>query len=545
MELGLRLAQKQTLKLVMTPRLQQALKLLQMPSLELSQHIEQELLTNPLLEVEEDDPQAPNQETEERPDSDEKPEPTSDSEGDAPEDSGPEPEAGSKDTDADGSSDETPETPEETPDSKEDDFDWSDFIDEGFEYGEGVRNEREETEFFERTPVVQATLADSLTGQLHLLELDDETARIAEYLLGCLDDHGFLVVPLEEVADQLGVTVEAAEAALRRIQELEPSEIGARNLPESLVIQLRQLGREDSLAARIVGEHFEAFKQKQYQEIARALKVTPADIQEAGREISHLNPRPGAQLALEDSPYVVPDLVVEKVDGQYVVALSEGSVPRLRVSRQYRQILERGPAPAAAPASGEETPGNAQSEPSTNGSAAPSSGDRAREKRNEEVRFVQDKLKSANWLIQTIEQRRRTMIKVMEAIVEAQSDFFEQGPEALKPLTLQDVAEKIGMHESTVSRVTTNKYVQTPRGVLPLKYFFSSGLDTESGGEVSSKMAMERIRLLIEKENRKKPLSDQKIAELLRKEGLIVARRTVAKYREKLGILSARYRKEF
>jgi RNA polymerase sigma-54 factor len=526
MELGLRLAQKQTLKLVMTPRLQQALKLLQMPSLELSQHIEQELLTNPLLEVEEDEAANASQETteEERNTSDET----------AASPDAPEPPASE-------TSPEEPETPE-TPDSQ-DDFDWSDFTDDGFEYGEGVRNEREETEFFERTPVVRTTLVDSLTAQLHLLELDEETARIAEYLLGCLDDSGFLVVPLEEVAEQLGVTPEAAGQALLRIQELEPSGVGARNLPESLVIQLRQLGRGDSLAAQVVAEHFEAFKQKQYQEIARVLKVTPADIQEAGREIAHLNPRPGAQLALEDSPYVVPDLVVEKVDGAYVVALSEGSVPRLRVSRQYRQILERGPAPAPSPAesvSGREEP------PSANGSESPAApGERARAQRNEEVRFVQDKLKSANWLIQTIEQRRRTMIKVMEAIVEAQVDFFERGPEALRPLTLQDVAEKIGMHESTVSRVTTNKYVQTPRGVLPLKYFFSSGLDTESGDSVSSKMAMERIRLLIEKENRKKPLSDQKIAELLRKEGLIVARRTVAKYREKLGILSARYRKEF
>jgi RNA polymerase sigma-54 factor len=519
MELGLRLAQKQTLKLVMTPRLQQALKLLQMPSLELSQHIEQELLANPLLELDEEEPAAAPAETaEERPAADEAPE--------TPQES-PAEEA------------EAPETPD-----SQDDFDWSDFTDDGFEYGEGVRNEREETEFFERTPVVRTTLVDSLTEQLHLLELDEETARIAEYLLGCLDDRGFLVVPLEEVAEQLGVTPEAAEQALFRIQELEPPGIGARGLPESLLIQLRQLGRGDSLAARIVAGHFEAFKQKQYQEIARALKVTPADVQDAGREIAQLNPRPGAQLALEDAPYVVPDLVVEKVDGLYVVALSEGSVPRLRVSRQYREILERGPAPPAAPAAGTAAPG-AES-PSTNGSGAPpGAGERARAQRNEEVRFVQDKLKSANWLIQTIEQRRRTMIKVMEAIVEAQVDFFEQGPEALRPLTLQDVAEKIGMHESTVSRVTTNKYVQTPRGVLPLKYFFSSGLDTESGDSVSSKMAMERIRALIEKENRKKPLSDQKIAELLRKEGLIVARRTVAKYREKLGILSARYRKEF
>jgi DNA-directed RNA polymerase specialized sigma54-like protein len=265
----------------------------------------------------------------------------------------------------------------------------------------------------------------------------------------------------------------------------------------------------------------------------------------------------------------VPDLVIENVDGQYVVSLSDGSVPRLRVSRQYQKILERG-APSSSANSEGSAPSVSETTPSANGSSASAisevgspeskdgsgaevSGEAVEEStvapsaspREQEFRFVQEKLKSANWLIQTIEQRRRTMIKVMEAIVEAQYDFFDKGPQALRPLTLQDVAEKIGMHESTVSRVTTNKYVQTPRGVLPLKYFFSSGLDTESGSTVSSKMAMDRIKQLIEKENRKKPLSDQRIAELLRKEGLIVARRTVAKYRERLGILSARYRKEF
>jgi RNA polymerase sigma-54 factor len=504
MELGLRLVQKQTLKLVMTPRLQQALKLLQMPSLELSQHIEQELLTNPLLELEEDEP------------------------GESASDSASE---GAETGD-------TADTAADSADSTgDDDFNWSDFIDDSFEYGDGVRNEREETEFFERTPVGRTTLLDDLTEQLHLLELDEETARIAEYLLGCLDDHGFLAVPPEEVAEQLAVPPEAVEEALRHVQELDPPGVGARDLPECLMIQLRLLGREDSLAGRIVAGHFEAFKQKQYQEIARALKVTPGDVQDAGREIARLNPRPGAQLALDDAPYVVPDLVVEKVDGQYVVSLADGSVPRLRVSRKYREILERG---ARAAAEKSKKSAGESSSPSPNGEGGLRGAARA-----EEVKFVTDKIKSANWLIQTIEQRRRTMIKVMECIVESQRDFFEQGPEALRPLTLQDVAEKIGMHESTVSRVTTNKYVQTPRGVLPLKYFFSSGLDTESGSTVSSKMAMERIRVLIDGEDKKRPLSDQKIAELLRKEGLIVARRTVAKYREKMGVLSARYRKEF
>jgi RNA polymerase sigma-54 factor len=512
MELGLRLAQKQTLKLVMTPRLQQALKLLQMPSLELSQHIEQELLTNPLLELDEESPESTEPEN-----------------GAAPERTTP-----------------SPDDTEFKPEASE--IDWSEYFDDGFEYADGARAEHEETEFFERTPVGRTTLIGNLTDQLHLLDLDEETRRIAEYILGCLDDSGFLSVSLEEIANGLGVTPEAVDSALQKIHELEPPGVGARNLPECLLIQLELAGRGDSLAAAIVRDHFEAFKQKQYQEIARALKVTTADIQEAGREIAVLNPRPGAQLALEDAQYVVPDLVVEKVDGEYEVSLAEGSVPRLRVSRRYRDILAKETRSEPRRAQSDEaesgaTEANLAAEAA--GKVEEAAAEKAASRREEEVKFVQEKLRSANWLIQTIEQRRRTMIRVMESIVAAQRDFFEKGPQALKPLTLQDVAEKIGMHESTVSRVTTNKYVQTPRGVFPLKFFFSSGLDTESGEAVSSRMAMARITELVAKENKKKPLSDQKIAELLRKEGLKVARRTVAKYREKIGILSARYRKEF
>lgn len=530
MELGLRLSQKQTLKLVMTPRLQQALKLLQMPSLELSAHIEQELLTNPLLELEEDSPDPPSES--------ERTEETT-----APDDA----EFQAEDTT----------------------MDWSEYFDDGFEHADGGRNEREENEFYEKVAVGRATLTESLTEQLHLQDLNEEQLRIGEYLLGCLDDSGFLVIPLEEIADELGVDLADALAALMTVQELEPAGVGARNLPESLLIQLRQTDRGDTLAARIVQDHFEAFLRKQYQDIARALKVKAEDIQDAAHEIATLNPRPGAQLALEDARYVVPDLVVSEVDGRYVVSLADGSVPRLRVSRKYREILQRdardgeddkkkGPAsPAVSPNEADAAevldvvegvaanPPAAGANGTAEAAAAPPEENARASQRKEEVKFVQDKLKSASWLIQTIEQRRRTMIKVMEAIVEAQHEFFERGPEALRPLTLQDVAEKIGMHESTVSRVTTNKYAQTPRGVLPLKHFFSSSLDTESGNTVSSKMAMSRIKELISNEPKKKPLSDQKIAELLRKEGLIVARRTVAKYRERMDILSARYRKEF
>ncbi|HET9885903.1 MAG TPA: RNA polymerase factor sigma-54 [bacterium] len=512
MKLGFHLAQKQTLKLVMTPRLQQALKLLQMPALELSAHIKEELLTNPLLEVDEDSEES---------------QANSDAQAQALETA----------------QAESTVSPDESLFKSEDNINWGDYFRDGYEYNdEPTWGEHEETEFVERTPVGRTTLTESLSNQLHLMELDEETLRVAEYLLGCLDDNGFVAVPFEEIIDTLAVSMEVVEKALKAIQSLDPPGIGARNLPESLLIQLRDEEKEGTLPYLIVEQHFEALKQKQYQDIARALKVTPADVQDAAREIGTLNPRPGAALALEDARYVVPDLLVEKVDGRYEVSLNEGSVPRLKVSKSYRELLTKnGPPPrksepAQPSADGAGNSGDAAS----NNEAAPK-----KEGPQSEVEFIQERLKSANWLIQTIEQRRRTMIKVMESIVEAQMEFFEKGPQALRPLTLQDVAEKIGMHESTVSRVTTNKYVQTPRGVFPLKYFFSSGLDTESGDAVSSKMAMNRIKELVEKEERKHPLSDQKIVELLRKEGLIVARRTVAKYREKMGILSARYRKEF
>ncbi len=507
MKLGFQLAQKQTLKLVMTPRLQQALKLLQMPALALSAHIKEELLTNPLLEIEE-----------------ESDEPAG---GEAPAEA-PAPEApGDGDT--------------VSPDdslfkTQEENINWSDYFRDGYEYADdGSFAEHEETEFFERTPVGRTTLADSLSEQLRMIELDEETLRIAEVLIGCLHDGGFVTMPIEDVVETLSVERAAVDRALAALQSLDPPGIGARNLAESLLLQLRREGKEKSIAALIVAHHFEAFKQRQYQEIARALHVTPGDVQDAARDIAVLNPRPGASLALEDARYIVPDLVVEKVEGRYEVFLNEGSVPRLKVSKGYRDILAKNAPPrksAEASANGSGNEAAKADAPAKNGTSS-------------EVEFIQDKLKSANWLIQTIEQRRRTMIKVMEAIVEAQMDFFEKGPQALRPLTLQDVAEKIGMHESTVSRVTTNKYVQSPRGVFPLKYFFSSGLDTESGDPVSSKMAMNRIQELVSQEDKKHPLSDQRIVELVRREGLIVARRTVAKYRERMGILSARFRKEY
>jgi RNA polymerase sigma-54 factor len=266
----------------------------------------------------------------------------------------------------------------------------------------------------------------------------------------------------------------------------------------------------ETLAARIVRDHFEEFKQKKYLDLSKALKVSMKEIQEESHIIGKLNPKPGLDILAEEPKYVIPDLVVDRVGERYIISLNDRNIPRLRISQSYRDELQQ----------------NVELD-------------------TEAKDFIQSRLKNAKWLIQTIEQRRRTMIKVMEAIVEEQKEFFEKGAAFLRPLTLQQVASRISMHESTVSRVTTNKYVQTPRGVYELKYFFSSSLSTEDGDEVSAKSAKMKIKGIIAKEDTRRPLSDQKIADILKKDGLIIARRTVAKYREQLGILPARHRKQY
>jgi len=266
----------------------------------------------------------------------------------------------------------------------------------------------------------------------------------------------------------------------------------------------------DSLAYVLVRDHLDDLLKKRYAEIARKLKKTIKEIQKAADVIGKFDPRPGARYSQEEPRYIIPDLIVEKVDDDYIVEINDRNIPRLRINRAYRDIL-------------------------TN----------AKSRSKEEHDYVVDKLNSARWLINTIEQRRQTMLKVMQAILEAQRGFFDKGVEHLKPLTLQEIAERVGLHESTVSRVTSNKYVQTPRGVFELKFFFSTGLKTDDGDVASSRRIKTRIAEMIEKEDKRHPLSDQEIARRLKEEGFLVARRTVAKYRDQLGLLPARMRKEY
>lgn len=468
--------QKMALKqqLVMTQRLQQALKLLQVPTLELEQILRQELQGNPLLEEVE-----PEDELEEETVLDRE---LSAMEGDerakenAPEDA---------------------------------DRDWGDSWDDGFRAAATTEIGWDDEDELERPQKYVPSGQEDLTEQLHLAVPEGLERRIGEYIIGCLNGDGMLACPLAEIAAYFEVDLAAVEAVLRIVQTFDPPGVAARDLPECLLLQLEARGLAESDEAHVVRHHFEALKNRRFAEIARDLKVTVKEVQDISARIGELDPRPGLSLNADGARVIVPDLEVVKVDedgDEYAVYLNDANLPRLRVSQAYE-----------------------------------SQGDRS----EDAVKFIDEKKKHAEWVIKTIEQRRRTMIKVMEAIVREQKEFFEKGAIALRPLTLQQVASAIGMHESTVSRVTRQKYVQTPRGVFPLKFFFSAGLDSSEGGEVAAKAVKIMIKEIIEGENPARPLSDKKIVDMLQDRGLKIARRTVAKYREQMGILSARMRKQF
>jgi RNA polymerase sigma-54 factor len=473
MKHGLHLQQKPTL--VMTQRLQQALKLLQVPTLELQQILQTELQQNPLLEevIEYDEIEEPAADTEPA---------------------------------------EAPEVDPERETTVQDEgekslAEWEEYWREGYD-GHYNRGEVQTADdFYEKVPTTVPTLADYLTAQLRLATSDAETLRIGEYLIGTIDERGYLTMADAEVAEALSAPVEKVQETVAVLQTFDPPGVAAHDLRECLLLQLRLRQQGDSLAYQIVDREFEHLKERRYHEIARSLKISVEQVQEAADSIGTLSPRPGNEIAAEEAKYVIPDLIVDRVDDDYVVYLNDRNVPRLRVSNAYRELLSQ------------------------------------RKRGDETQEYILGKLNSAKWLIQTIEQRRRTMVKVMNCIVEQQRAFFDKGISQLRPLTLQQVASQIGMHESTVSRVTNNKYVQTPRGVFELKFFFSSGLETASGEDMSAKTARDIIQHLIGNEDKKEPLSDQRIAEVLHSRGLRIARRTVAKYREQMNILPARYRK--
>jgi RNA polymerase sigma-54 factor len=473
MKHSLNLSQKPAL--IMTQRLQQALKLLQVPTLELQQILKQEIMQNPMLEE-------VDEVTEE------------------------------EDIAKEDSPEETANQEAEEP-AEEDPIDWSEYMQDGALDRTYIPQSETSIEFLEKVPVTRTTLAESLLEQLHFLEIAAEHLRLCEFLIGSLDDRGYMVTPLVDVAQATGATADQCERALLVIQALEPVGVGARDLRECLLIQLDARGQKDTLVWRLIHSQFDNLVNRRFPEIARQLKCTVEEVQEAADVVATLNPRPGLEVSAEEPKYVVPDLLVERVEEDYVVLLNDRNVPRLRISSAYEGVLRE------------------KKKSELTGSE------------NKTREYIQGKLNSARWLIQTIEQRRRTMIKVMNCIIREQREFFDKGIAFLRPLTLQQVARQIDMHESTVSRVCSGKYVQTPRGVFELKFFFSSGLETEDGEDVSARTAKDIIKTLIEEEDKKEPLSDQRLADLLHEKGLRIARRTVAKYREQLAILPARFRR--
>jgi RNA polymerase sigma-54 factor len=479
------------------PRLYQAMELLYMPMLDLEQYLKQEVAENPLLEMGEADVE---QEVELKEDTDDEP-------------------------------------------MSDDDVDWEAILLDGFDVG-GQREQYDHTEHFERTPVETRDLHDHLRDQLRMLSQSERELRMGEEIVGNINDDGLLACGLEEsvrgvngwlaevrptaiataesIADEAAraaeleeiaalfkpYVIEEAEAMLEVIQGFDPPGIGARDVRESILIQLRMRDEEGELRYVIVRDHFDALFDHRWAEVAKELGVQPIEVQDAADAISHLDPKPGLKHSAAPEQYVIPDLIVEEIDGEYMVFANDTSLPRLRISQSYREI--------------------AQDNKKFTG---------------ENKEFISSRLNSAHWMIQAIEQRRQTMLKVMNFIVDRQRDFFDRGVQHLKPLTLREVADHIEMHESTVSRVTNKKYVQTPSGVYSLKYFFSTGLATTSGEDISARGVKDKIKSLIADEDTSTPLTDQAIVKSLLVDGVKIARRTVAKYRDQLGILSARMRK--
>jgi RNA polymerase sigma-54 factor len=482
-------------ELRVNPRLYQAMDMLYMPMMDLQQHLKQELLANPFLELLEPEEEAP-----EQPDVEQ----------------------------------------EKEQKEKEEEMDWEEILLNGFEVG-GTREQYEQLEYTEPVTVESRDLIDHLREQLQMMTLTPRQLLLGEEFLGNINEEGYLAASLEEILGSVNqlvgghldsdaeperegegedqpapppamaaafYTVAEVEEMLRIIQRLDPPGVGARDLRECLLIQLGEQSDSTSLTYRLVAEAFPDLIAHRWNDLAKRFGVEPAAVQAAADELARLDPKPGLKYSTQSDGYIIPDLIVEKIGTRYQVFLNDTGMPRLRLSRSYQEI--------------------------------------ARDKKKmtpENREFIASKMNSANWMIQAIEQRRQTMLKVMNFIVDRQRDYFEKGIEYLKPLTLREVAEVINMHESTVSRVTNEKYVQTPRGVLPLKFFFSSALATASGEEASARSIRAKLQKMVGEEDSAKPLTDQQIVHLFQEQGIQIARRTVAKYRDQLGILPARMRK--
>jgi len=471
---------KLTQSLVMTPQLQLAIKLLQLSRLELEELVREEVQANPVLE----------------------------------------------DTIESAAPDAQRVEPVQEPEKPE--MDWQAYLEERNDFRPGgidFNRKEEDEDFMGNISSAGGSLHDHLIWQLRMNSLPEQESMVGEFIIGNIDDDGYLRLiddaslsydeaeqaAITEISALTGAPEDVVTRALSAVQSFDPLGSGSRNLRECLLLQAKSLPVRDTVVEEIISNHLESLGRKNYKAIARALGIAIEDVYEAVKVISKsLNPTPGSGFGSEEARSIVPDIYIHKVGDEYLISLNEDGMPKLKISPYYRELLK------------------------ANGDG----------KVNDQAKgYIQDKLRSAVWLIKSVHQRQRTIYRVVECIVKFQREFLDRGLQYLKPLVLKDVAEEIGVHESTVSRVTSSKYVQTPRGLFELKYFFSSGMSNDDGSDMAVEYIKEKIRSIIKEEDSKSPLSDKQIVEILKQSGISVARRTATKYREAIGILSSSRRK--
>jgi len=483
MALEQKLHLKLSQKLIMTPSLQQAIKLLQLSKLELQEVLNQELLENPLLdetaeetkqeEAEKDAQEAKTQTEEEA---------------------------------------KAAEPPKEKEKDSFEEIDYDAYFQDYIEYGYNPRGMGEEHEEFpiENTLTRPPNLTDHLTWQLNMSDASPRVKEIGAFIIGNIDEDGYLRASSEEIMAAGPYEQHEVDEAIGVIQSLDPIGVGARDLRECLLLQLQFLEIDNPLVEEIVRDHWEEFMQRRFVQLSKTLSIDMKSLESIVEVIKHLDPKPGRKYSNERAIYVEPDVYVQKVGDEYIIVLNEDGMPKLRINASYRSMLH----------------------------SMDSKSD------GETVNYIKDKIRSAVWLIKSLDQRQRTIYKVAESIVKHQREFLEKGIDYLRPLVLRDVADDIQMHESTVSRVVSNKYMHTPRGLFLMKYFFHSGIDSDTGEDISSLTVKKKIQSYIEAEDPRKPLSDSKIMKILNDEGINIARRTVAKYRDELNIPSSTDRKQ-
>jgi len=465
---GMQQIQGMGLQQVLAPQLQQSLQILQAPTLELRNIVQQELQTNPVLEEELNAPEA-----------------------------------------EDRSSSDEAEFQEEFEKLAKLDEEWRDYMAQSVSYSARSQEDEERRQFFLDSLANQETLQQHLLEQLNTADVDARKRKAAELLIGNIDDLGFLSAPIEEVANLSGTPIEDLQEGLDLVQTFHPVGVGARDLKDCLLIQLRRVGKAQSIEYQIVDQHLDDLGRKRYPDIARRLGMTVDQIQKAANFIATLDPKPGQIFSPQPNSYVLPDVLVEKVGDDYVVSLTGDQIPHLRINKTYRDLMTQ----------------------SRNGG---------------EVRdYIREKIRSGKFLIKSIHQRQQTILNIATEIVKRQRDFLDEGTAFLKPMTMVQIADAVGVHETTVSRAISGKYIATPQGVVEMKFFFTPGYQTDGGVSLSNTSVKETIADLVRNENNRMPLSDKEIVEILSERGIPIARRTVAKYRAELNILPSNLRKQF